>query len=149
MSISKAFLLAFALITATLGSYAVLTAAPAATPVKHRVVVEVTTEGGEQWTAVLINVENLRKSFGEANVEIEVVGHNKGLGLLMGTNADLQERMKKLAEGGVIFATCENSMRKKNVKKEDLMPFVTTVDSGVAEVVRRQEAGWSYLKTGM
>jgi intracellular sulfur oxidation DsrE/DsrF family protein len=37
-------------------------------------------------------------------------------------------------------------MRKRNVRKDDLLPFATTVDSGVAELVRRQEAGWSYVK---
>jgi intracellular sulfur oxidation DsrE/DsrF family protein len=28
------------------------------------------------------------------------------------------------------------------------LPFAITVDSGVAEVVRKQEAGWSYIKSG-
>ncbi len=39
-------------------------------------------------------------------------------------------------------------MRHRNVQKSDLFDFVVTVDSGVAEVVRKQEAGWSYLKGG-
>ena len=39
-------------------------------------------------------------------------------------------------------------MKKKNVSKADLLPATTTVDSGVAEVVRKQEAGWSYVKSG-
>ena len=59
------------------------------------------------------------------------------------------ERMQKLSESGVVFAACENSMEKKQVTKADLLPFVTTVDSGVAEVVRKQEAGWSYIKSGI
>lgn len=33
----------------------------------------------------------------------------------------------------------ENTLRSMNVKNEALMPFATTVDSGVAEVVRRQQ----------
>jgi intracellular sulfur oxidation DsrE/DsrF family protein len=51
-------------------------------------------------------------------------------------------------EAGVVFAACENTMKKQNVTKEQLMPFVITVDSGVAEVVRKQEAGWAYIKGG-
>jgi uncharacterized protein len=39
-------------------------------------------------------------------------------------------------------------MRRLNVKQEDLMPFAVTVDSGIAEVVRKQEAGWSYIHAG-
>jgi intracellular sulfur oxidation DsrE/DsrF family protein len=116
---------------------------------KHRVLFEVTMDGAEQWTATLANVENLRKAFGPDTTQVEVVGHSKGLGIMLAKNATLADRMKKLADAGVAFAACENSMRKKNVTRADLLPFVTTVDSGVAEVVRKQEAGWSYIKSGI
>ena len=49
---------------------------------------------------------------------------------------------------GVRFAACENTMRRMNLKMEDLMTFATIVDSGVAEVVRKQESGWSHIKSG-
>lgn len=39
-------------------------------------------------------------------------------------------------------------MRRRNVTTADLLPFAGQVDSGAAEVVRKQEAGWSYLKSG-
>ena len=32
--------------------------------------------------------------------------------------------------------------------RTDLSPFAATVDSGVAEVVRKQETGWSYVRSG-
>jgi intracellular sulfur oxidation DsrE/DsrF family protein len=114
----------------------------------HRIVFEVTMEGPEQWTAVLNNVENVRTALG-AETEIEVIAHGKGLGMLAVKNNTLTDRMKKLADDGVVFAACENTMKKKNVSKDDLLPLATTVDSGVAEVVRKQEAGWSYVKSGI
>ena len=114
---------------------------------KHRIVFEVTMEGPEQWTAVLNNVENLRTALGAAT-EIEVVAHSKGLGMLVAKDNGLTDRMKKLADDGVVFAACENTMKKKNVTKDQLVPFAKTTDSGVAEVIRKQEAGWSYIKSG-
>ena len=48
----------------------------------------------------------------------------------------------------VRFGARENRLRSMNVKREALMPFATTVDSGVAEMVRKQKTGWSYIKTG-
>ncbi len=114
----------------------------------HKVVFEVTQEGPEQWTALLNNVENLRVALG-AETEIEVVAHSKGLNLMIAQDNALAERMKKLVDGGVVFAACKNTMKKKNVTREQLLPFVKTTDSGVAEVVRKQEAGWSYLKSGV
>jgi len=121
---------------------------PPASDRKHRIVFEVTMEGSEQWTAVLNNIENVRTAFGAA-IEIEVVAHSKGLGLLVAKDNPLTERMKKLADGGVVFAACENTMKKKNVAKDQLEPFAKTTDSGVAEVIRKQEAGWSYIKSGL
>jgi len=114
---------------------------------RHRIVFEVTMEGSEQWTAVLNNVENLRNALG-AESEIEVVAHSKGLGMLVAKDNGLTDRMKKLADDGVVFAACENTMKKKNVTKDQLVPFAKTTDSGVAEVIRKQEAGWSYIKSG-
>lgn len=114
----------------------------------HRVVFELTTDNPDQWQAVLNNVENLRKAFGAENTEIELVAHGKGLGLLRKEDEGLKERIAALAGSGVRFAACENSMRKLQLKKEDLLPVAVTVDSGVAEVVRKQEAGWAYLKSG-
>jgi uncharacterized protein len=77
-----------------------------------------------------------------------VVAHGKGLGLLRTTNTAMAERLKTISDAGVTLSACENTMRRLNVKKEDLLPFAVTVDSGVAEVVRKQEAGWSYIKAG-
>ncbi len=114
----------------------------------HRVVIEVNIDGAEAWNGVLNNIENLQKAFGAPEIEIESVSHGKGLGLLLKTNAPMRERLEQAAAKGVVFAACQNTMRRQHVTKEDLFSFVITVDSGVAEVVRKQEAGWSYLKAG-
>lgn len=37
-------------------------------------------------------------------------------------------------------------MRGRHLLKSQMHPFGLAVDSGVAEVVRKDEAGWSYLK---
>lgn len=113
----------------------------------HRVVFEVTGEGAELWTSVLNNVENVRTSLGDATA-VEVVVHGKALGLLVAKDNPVADRAKTLADGGVVFAACENTMKKKNVTKAQLLPFAHTTDSGVAEVVRKQSAGWSYIKSG-
>lgn len=114
----------------------------------HKVVFEVNVEGEETWTGILNNVQNLQKALGAEHTQIEVVAHGKGLSLLLANDTALKERLQQVASSGVVLAACENTMRRKNVKKEDLLPFATTVPSGVTEVVLKQEAGWSYLKGG-
>jgi hypothetical protein len=114
----------------------------------HRVVIEVTAEAAPQWESVLNNVENLRKAFAPKATEVEVVVHGKGLAMLQKTNTAQSERMAKIAASGVTFAACENTMRRMKVQRTELFGFVITVDSGVAELVRKQESGWAYLKGG-
>jgi intracellular sulfur oxidation DsrE/DsrF family protein len=114
----------------------------------HRVVFEVTAEAATQWEAVLNNVENLQKAFAPEPAEVEVVVHGKGLSMLRKTNTAQAGRLATIAASGVKFAACENTMRRMNVHKSDLFDFAVTVDSGVAEVVRKQEAGWAYVKGG-
>ena len=98
---------------------------------------------------MLNNVKNVREAMGQATTEVLVVAHSKGLGMLLKENNTMADRMKEMAGSGVVFAACENTMKKKNVSKDQLLPFATTTDSGVAEVVRKQEAGWSYIKSGI
>ena len=114
----------------------------------HRIVIELTSDNPEQWEATLNNVENLQKALGNGQTQIEVVAHGKGLEALRKTDTSAAERIATIAGTGVRFAACQNTMRKKHLTKEDLLPVVQPVDSGVSEVVRKQEAGWAYLKSG-
>ena len=81
-----------------------------------------------------------------------MVAHGKGLGMLLdktvSTNSDLKATLENLHANGVIFAVCENTMNKMQISKDQLVPLSTTVDSGVSEVIRKQEAGYAYIKSG-
>ncbi|NNM78552.1 hypothetical protein HJG53_16820 [Sphingomonas sp. ID1715] len=126
--------------------------AGAATPMPgadgYRVVFQVTAGAPEQWAALLGNIENLRRALGDDLKAVEVVVHGKGIGLLLRTDTALTDRMETLSKNGVNFVACENTMRSRNIAKADLLPFVGTVDSGVAQVVRRQKQGWQYIRIG-
>lgn len=132
-----------------LGVVLILTASPswAQKPKAHRIVFELTSGSEEHWQALLNNIENVQKAFGKENSQIEIITHGKGLGLLRNTTP-VKDRVTAISKSGVRFVACENTMRKQQVTKEDLLPEAGTVDSGTAEVIRKQEAGWSYIKSG-
>lgn len=112
----------------------------------NRVVFEFTSEKPDHLTAIVRNVENLRTALG-ADTRVVVVAHGPGIMLVQKSNELSAMTMRKLADAGVTFAACENTMKRKKIAKSDLLDFSTTVDSGVAEVVRKQAAGWSYVKS--
>jgi intracellular sulfur oxidation DsrE/DsrF family protein len=115
---------------------------------KHQVVLQMNVDSPGSWNQLLANIGNLQTVFGADKIQIEVVAYGKGLSLLLKTNTALEERMKKAIDSGVVLAACQNSMRNRKVTTEDLFSFASQVDSGVAELVRKQEAGWSYIRAG-
>lgn len=118
----------------------------------HKVVFEVAIDGAEKWEAALRNVENVLKSLGAKTTAVEVVTHGKGVGMLLAKapteNVGLKAKLDQLHAAGVIFAACENTMKRENLDKKDLLQLSTTVESGVSEVIRKQEQGYAYIKSG-
>jgi uncharacterized protein len=113
----------------------------------HRVVFDLTSGDPQAWDAVLNNLENVHKALGPTSMQVVV--HGKALPMLTATKpGPHHERMRQSAGRGVVFVACENTMKRQNVKPDELVPFAKTVDSGVAELIRKQEAGWSYVRSG-
>ena len=117
----------------------------------HKVVFEVSIDGAEKWQGALSNIENTRKELGP-ETKIEVVTHGKGVGMLLVKtsveNAELKAKLEQLHADGVVFAACQNTMKREKLEKKDLVELSTTVPSGVSEVVRKQAAGYAYIKSG-
>lgn len=112
---------------------------------KHRVVFQLTEPQGPAWDMLIGHVQNMRAAFAKDGSEVEVVFFGPGLNMLLKKNTAQEEQLKKLAESGVTLAACQNAMRFYKVTTEDLFPFASQVDSGVAELARKQEAGWAYI----
>ena len=116
----------------------------------HKIVMEVSVDGVPQWEGALRNARNLQNSFGANNTRIEIVAHGKGIGLLLAKtsmqNPALKEAIQKAHDSGIVFAACHNTLKRFKLTPKDLLQIAVLVDSGVAEVVRKQEAGWSYIK---
>jgi len=115
---------------------------------RHRILFDVSTGNAETWTRILNNVENAMRDLGTEETTIEVVAYGPGLGMLLAASAPDPERMERLSRGSVVFAACRNTMESRQLTPEALLGFAQVVPSGVAELVRKQEAGWSYLKPG-
>jgi len=118
------------------------------TVVKHRVVMQLTTNDTASWKGLMNNLKNLREGWGDA-VEIEVVAHSNGIELLMNAKTTQKMKIDEFIHSGVRFVACENTMKQKNIKKEEILPEVGFVPMGIGEIIMKQEKGWSYLKAGL
>ena len=116
-------------------------------PAPHRVLLDVSTVLYDGWAQAIINAQNLLTAF-PAQVEVEVIVRGPGLAMLMKSDTEFSEKLAALARQGVQFSACGQTLAASHSTREELLPFATVVESGVAELVRRQESGWTYIKTG-
>jgi intracellular sulfur oxidation DsrE/DsrF family protein len=112
---------------------------------KYHVVFQLTEPEGQAWDLMVAHVTNMKAALAKDGVQVEVVFFGPGLNMLLKKNTAYEERLRQLADSGVTLAACQNAMRYMKVTTDDLFPFAVQVDSGVAELVRRQKEGWQYI----
>jgi uncharacterized protein len=114
---------------------------------QHRILIDLTTVISDGSALTLSNVEGLKRHFKD-DAEIEVVVHGPAVSLLFRNDVDFGARIQQLHNAGVHFVVGTSTVELTHAKKEDLFPFVEFVPSSIAEIVLRQEQGWSYIKGG-
>ena len=130
-----------AALTAT-PSFAQQGAAPAG---GNRLVVQVTDGDAARWNMTLNNIRNVQTDLGAANVEIVLVAYGPGINMLK-FDAVTQTRVSEAIKSGVKVVACENTLVNLKVSKLDMHPDISYVPTGVVEIMRRQQQGFSYLR---
>lgn len=115
--------------------------------VKHKIVVQVTTNDSMAWKLLMNNLKNLKEGWGD-QVQIEVVAFGPGIDLLVSAKTTEQKKLAEFSAKGVAFVACENTLRMKNIEKKALVSEAGFVPMGIGELVMKQEQGWSYFKAG-
>jgi len=121
---------------------------------KQKVVYHINYNGGEDdkaYRGALRNIQNHINAVGKDNMEIKVVLHGNGVGLLKDakTNEKLQMDVTSLKSQNVVFNVCNNTLQGRNIDyNADLFEVFEDdiVPSGVAELSRLQMMGYTYIK---
>lgn len=120
----------------------------------QKVVYHINYDGGEDaktYKGAMRNIQNHINAVGAENLEIKVVLHGNGLGLLMTAKDDtaLQTQVASLKGQNVGFEVCNNTLQGRNISYSDDLYDVWEEDivpSGVAELSRLQQMGYTYIK---
>ena len=99
----------------------------------------------------LRNIKNHLNALGDKNVEIVAVMHSSGGFILVDGAKDKKGRafgdaIQQLANRGVKFRICANTIRGKKIDKNKVNLNSTVIPSGVAEVAELQYKGYVYVK---
>lgn len=121
---------------------------------RQKVVYHINYNGGEDdkaYRGALRNIQNHINAVGKDNIEIKVVLHGNGVSLLQSakTNDKLQMDVIGLKSQNVAFNVCNNTLEGRKISYDnDLFEVFEDdiVPSGVAEISRLQQMGYTYIK---
>ncbi len=95
----------------------------------------------------LNNMENLLKEVSAEDAAICLVANGVAVKLFRLERADpYASRIVKLAETGVRFCLCNNSLRNLGIQRDELLAPCEIVPAGIMELIRLQAEDCAYIK---
>ena len=82
------------------------------------------------------------------DTKIEVVFHGFAVYALLKDSSFFKPQITSLYKKGVVFAVCNNSLKKRNINQARVMPEAIIVPVAILEIVKKQEEGHAYIKAG-
>jgi len=117
-----------------------------ATAGKERAIFAVSDADPQKWNLTLGNIGNAIDGIGKGNADIELVVYGPGIVMLKKDSA-VADKLAAAIASGVRVVACQNSMRGAHIEAADLAPGVHPVPSGVVELIRREHAGYAYVRS--
>lgn len=114
---------------------------------QHRVVMHLNSGDEKVQRGTLNNIRHLYQEVGRERLQLELVVHGAGLGLLTKKTTTFGAELAQLkAEYGVQYTACSNTMKAMKVTREDLLDEVGDTVPAMVRLMERQEQGWAYIK---
>lgn len=115
---------------------------------KDRVIFHIDEESN--WTQLLNNIKNLKNAYleNDEDVEIEILANANAVKYYVEkeNEEDNKKIIQEWTKKDVTFVACHNSLKGQNITEKNLCAEVQTVPAVVAELVKKQKAGYAYIK---
>lgn len=112
----------------------------------HQIVFQMTTSDTLAHKALMKQLKNIKSVSPSTN--IEVVCHGPGLTMLMKNKTTVLKDIQTSKETGVVYNTCEFSLKERNVDKSEIIEESNFVKAGIIYIVEKVEEGYVYIKSG-
>ena len=118
-------------------------------PVDHKVVYQFNKSDEAYHNAVLFSVGAMLRKY-QDNIHIVVVGIGPGIHIMAKNperpvSKNVKQRVSSLAQYGVEFHACGNTMKSLGWDEKDVLPFAKIVEVGAADLMELQEQGYAYI----
>lgn len=135
------------------GTMLVQTPEEDASDAQLKIVVHLNESAPKRIEQTLDEVESLLKLYRSTGqiARVELVVNGDGLSLLRADRSPAPERVRRMQQDydNLTFIACQNTIDR--LKRDTgvvarLLPGVVVIDSGVAQLMRRQNQGWAYIQ---
>ena len=114
---------------------------------EHKIVFDFTKADTASFATMVRHAKNIMNMTG--NAKLEVVCHGPGLDFLVKDKTTVQKEIEELqGKFNVIFAACQETMRRRGIDKSQLLLQATIVPAAILEISSKEQEGWSYVKEG-
>ena len=116
---------------------------------RHRLAYQFNKADPDYHQHVLFSVGEMLRKYGD-DVKVVVVCFGPGIHILAQfpqrpVAKEVEQRVASLAQYGVEFHACNNTMKSLGWTEDDLRPFARVVDVGAADLMELQEQGYAYI----
>jgi intracellular sulfur oxidation DsrE/DsrF family protein len=113
---------------------------------QHKIIWEMPAGDTAQQRILFSQVNNVLTE--APDTKIEVVFHSNAVYGMLKDTGYFKPQIAALYQKGVVFAVCNNSLKKRNIDPSRVIPEAIVVPVAVLEIVKKQEEGRSYIKAG-
>lgn len=110
-----------------------------------KVVFDVTSGDEKIHQSTMRHVKMMSNAYPDS--EFEVVVYSSALNMMLNDKSVVRSEVEEvLKNDNVSFNVCAMTLKRKEMKKSDLISGVGTVPDGIIEIINKQKEGWGYIK---
>jgi len=118
-------------------------------PTEHNIVYQFNKSDSKYHDAVLFSAAEMLRKYND-NITIVITAFGPGIHILAKkplreVSDEVKQKINSMADYGVKFHACGNTMNSLGWKKEDMHDFVEVVQVGAVDLMELQEKGYSYI----
>jgi intracellular sulfur oxidation DsrE/DsrF family protein len=111
---------------------------------QHKIIWDLNAKDTAEQSVLFRQIGNVLKE--SPDTKIEIVYHGNAITGVVQDSSYFSERVKEFQQKGVVFAACNNSLRRFKIDPSKVLPGVVVVPVAILELIKKQEQGWSYIK---